>query len=218
MRSHIELYPVNWEWRDCRQARKRPVEGVGTNDADYAVKPRINGKPLWCPAYVSWHSMLKRCYSTKLHRCYRTYVGTTCVEPWLLFSNFRKWYFQQRVLISHYDYEGPLHLDKDILSDSKIYSPATCILIPPALNTLLTDGRAQRGEYPIGVTKDADKFRASIRINGKQKSKAGFNTLEEAAKYRLQMKLEYVRNYPLPSWLDGTRVRRRLLKIVKGQR
>jgi len=217
MRTHLRFYPDNWEWRDCRQARKRPVEGVGTNNADYAVKPRINGKELCCPAYRSWYNMLKRCYNKKYRQHYPTYAGTTCTKTWLLFSNFRRWYFQQRDLISHYDYEGSLELDKDILSDSKIYGPENCVLVTPSLNSLLLDCKAVRGDYPVGVSKWYGRFRAHIRINGKQKYKAGFNTPEEAAQWRLQKKLEHVSNYPLPPWLDEAKVRRRLIKIVKAQ-
>jgi len=216
MRTHIQFYPTNWEWRDPR--RSGLVEGVGTNDADYATNPCINGNRLACPACRSWCSMLRRCYSKKFHRCHPTYVGTSCIKSWLLFSNFRDWYFQQRDLISHYGYEGPLQLDKDILSDSKTYRPKNCILIPPALNTLLGDCRSVRGKYPIGVTEVKRKFQARVCTNGKRKCKAGFNTPEDAAKWRLKTKLEYVRTFPLPPWLDGAKVRSRLLKIVRGQR
>ena len=218
MRSHIEFYPDNWEWRDCRQLRKRPVEGVGTNDVDYAVRPKINSKPLFCPAYVSWSSMLKRCHNEELHQRFPTYVGTTCVKPWLVFSNFRRWYFQQRDLIVQYGYEGSLELDKDILTDSKTYGPSTCLLIPPTLNSLLLGNRSRRGDYPIGVSQHRGKFQAQVRVSGKKKSKQGFNTPEEAAAYRLKMKLDYVRTFPIPPWLDEAKVRPRLLQIVKDQK
>jgi len=218
VRSHVQFYPDDWEWRDALQARKRPVEGVGTNDADYATRIRINGEELRCPAHSGWSRMLERCYNAGHHQRFPTYVGTTCVKSWLLFSNFRRWYFQQRDLIVRYDYEGPLHLDKDILSDTKTYGPASCLLIPPTLNTLLNGQANSRGDYPIGVSKRYGRFRASVRINGERKFKRGFNTPEEAAAWRLQKKLEHVSNYPLPPWLDEAKVRRRLIKIVKAQR
>lgn len=218
MRTHIQFYPKGWEWRDCRRARKGLVEGVGTNDADYATNPLINGNRLSCPAYVIWKAMLQRCYNGKRHL--PTYVGASVVESWLCFSNFRKWYFQHRDLISYYGYKGRLELDKDILSNSKTYGPSTCILIPRALNCLLLDSRASRGKYPIGVCKDRGRFQARVCIDGdrKRKRKYGFNTPEEAATWRLQTKLEYVENYPLPPWLDEAKVRRRLIEIVRNQK
>jgi len=218
MRTHIELYPVNWEWRDCRRASKRPVAGVGTNDADYTVRPTIDGGRLRCPAYVSWSHMLERCHNEKYQQRNPSYVGTTCVKSWLLFSNFRKWYFQQRDLTVQYGYEGPLHLDKDIMSDSKTYGPKNCILIPQALNVLLTDSKASRGKYPIGVSRHQGKFQAQVSLSEGRKSKHGFNTPEAAATWRLQTKLQYVKNFPLPPWLDETIVRPRLLQIVRDQK
>ena len=35
---------------------KKLVCGVGNNDADYAVNPRINGKRGMCPAYQAWRN------------------------------------------------------------------------------------------------------------------------------------------------------------------
>jgi len=217
MRTHEKFYPNNWEWRDALQARKRLVEGVGTNDVDYAVQPRISGKQLKCPAYLSWHSMLKRCYNADYHQRRPTYLDVFCVESWLRFSNFRQWFFRNREDIDSYGYTGSLQLDKDILSYSKTYSPKTCILVPPGLNNLLHEVNRQ-GDYSIGVYKRGSKFRAQISIDGKLKYKDGFNTPEEAAACRLQMKLDHVMNYPLPPWLDESVVRPRLLKIVRYQK
>ena len=218
MRSHIQFYPSNWEWRGTLQANKRPVEGVGINDVDYATTIQINGGRLYCPAYQSWKSMLRRCYNTGYHRTRPSYVGVTCQKPWLRFSNFRCWYFEHLETVRSLGYEGPLELDKDILSDSKTYGPKNCVLIPPALNNLLNDQANRRGGYSIGITKFQGKFRANVRVNGKQKGKAGFTTPEEAAKWRLQTKLKQVMNYSIPPWLDESIVRPRLIEIVKNQR
>ena len=220
MRTYEEFYPDNWEWRPAQPAYKRLVSGVGTNDADYATQPRINGKQLKCPAYIIWCCMLDRCYNTGFHPRRPTYVGTSVVESWLRFSNFREWYFRRREALQSFGYTGPLELDKDILSDSKTYSPKTCLLVPPDLNKLLNAVANRRGPNPIGVspTSRSSTFRARVRIDGRREEKGGFDTPEEAAAWRLQKKLEYVRNYPLPPWLDETIVRRRLLKIVRNQK
>jgi len=218
MRTHIEFYPTGWEWRDAKPVRRRPVEGIGINDVNYIIAQPINGKQLWCPAYMSWQNMLYRCYNAGYHQRYPTYIGTTCHKIWFLLSNFRGWYFRQRETIESFGYEGPLHLDKDILSDTKTYSPANCLLIPPTLNTLLNGQANSRGDYPIGVGTHQGKFRARVRINGKEKSRSGFNKPEEAAKWRLKTKLDHVMNYPLPPWLNETIVRPRLIEIVRNQK
>lgn len=218
MRSHIEFYPDGWEWRDPRQLRKRLVMGVGNNDADYATTLQINGKQLRCPAYTTWDNILERCYSVKLHQRKPSYVDVTCIRSWLRFSTFRGWYFRRRENIRSFGYEGPLHLDKDILDDSKVYGPANCLLVTPDLNNLVLDNRSGRGRYSIGVSKRRGKFRASVSIGGKTKERSGFNTPEEAAACRLQMKLEYVSNYQMPPWLNESIVRPRLLEIVRNQK
>jgi len=218
MRTHIELYPVNWEWRDARQAGKRPVEGVGTNDADYVTQLRVNGKGLLCPAYRSWVGMLRRCYSKKFHQSSPSYVDATCHKPWLRFSNFRKWFFKHLEIVGSFGYEGPLQLDKDILSNSKTYGPKTCLLVTPSLNMLLVDQVNSRGDCPIGVTKCTGKFQAQVSLSGERQCRYGFETPEAAAAWRLQMKLDHVKNYPIPPWLDESIVRPRLIEIVRNQK
>lgn len=57
------------------------------------------------------------------------------------------------------------HLDKDIISPLKIYSPDFCILIPPWLNAFVVDCGKSRGDLPIGVHRNgsAKNFRAQCR-------------------------------------------------------
>ena len=86
---------------------RKPVYGVGINDAQYKIKPKVGGKRIECPYYRRWLNMLERCYDARLKERCPTYVGCYVSDEWLLFSNFRAWMCKQ-------DWVG-LYLDKDIL-------------------------------------------------------------------------------------------------------
>ncbi|WCO82202.1 hypothetical protein vBPpSSYP_220 [Pseudomonas phage vB_PpS_SYP] len=87
---------------------------------------------------------------------------------------FREWMMQQ-------DWENK-DLDKDLLlPGNKVYGPDTCVFVDKATNYFLTDSKAIRGEYPIGVTKGhKDKYYAYIKENGERKHLGTFDSPEEA--------------------------------------
>ena len=154
----------------------KKVYGVGINDADYVVQPtRPDGKRSICPYYLAWLNMLTRAYSPKSHARRPTYSGVTACEEWHSFMAVRAWMETQ-------DWQGK-QLDKDIIAPgNKVYSPDTCVFVSPALNTLLTDSAAARGEWPIGVSwrKDHKKFQAYIEEGGKQRHLGYFTCPQEA--------------------------------------
>lgn len=144
------------------------VYGVGINNADYVVQKKemighINGKPkqklVWiCPMYKTWKEMIRRCYSVKFQERYPTYRGCTVSGDWLIFSKFRAWMEGQ-------DWENK-QLDKDLLLEgNKVYSPETCVFVTQTVNKFITDRRAARGKYPIGVRwhKGTNKFESNCR-------------------------------------------------------
>jgi len=152
-------------------SHRKPICGIGINDADYVVQPTVNGKPLICPVYMKWNSMLQRCYSEKCQEKHPTYIGCSVSEEWLLFSNFSTWMLTQ-------DYVG-MELDKDIkIKGNKLYSPNTCLFIPRALNSLLNDSAAKRGLYQVGVcfNKRRNKFIAQINYSCKLKHLGYFSS------------------------------------------
>lgn len=123
--------------------------------------------------YVKWHSMLERCYDSKLQKKYPTYVGCTVSEEWRTLSVFKDWYYSQ----SNYG-KSDMALDKDILvRGNKVYGPQYCRLIPSRINSLLTDRRASRGAYPVGVYFDraSGKYKAQCCDGIKQKNLGLFN-------------------------------------------
>lgn len=127
---------------------RKPIFGIGINDADYVTKPyvTINGtkKQVMCPYYSKWNSMIMRCYSDKYHIKKPTYIGCTVCNEWLSFMTFRSWMIQQTYL----DVDGKiLVLDKDLLDKyNKIYSPSTCVFVTQAVNSFMNENDANRNE------------------------------------------------------------------------
>lgn len=114
-----------------------------------------------------------RCYyDSKKYLPY--YEGVTVCEDWKYFSNFRAWMEKQ-------NWEG-LQLDKDILVENNtIYSPTTCCFVPRDINMLLTDRKAARGEFPVGVSfnKQRGLFAAYV-VDFKQIHLGYFSSAEAA--------------------------------------
>ena len=169
--------------------KPRKAYGVGINDADYAVCPRgPDGKGVWCPYYRAWRDMLQRAYSPYHLARNPTYTGVTVCEEWHSFMAFRAWMETQ-------DWQGK-HLDKDIIAPgNKVYSPDTCVFVPQALNKLLTDRAAARGEYPIGVNwnKRDKRYYSRIKIAGREKFLGLFTCPHEAHMAWREAKVRIVR-------------------------
>ena len=164
-------FPVNG-----RGGQRKAVHGVGVNDATYRTSPAIDGGRVWCPAYITWKDMINRAFSEKYHAKHKTYTGVTVCHDWLKFSNFRKWWIDNHV-------EG-WQVDKDVLTDNRVYSPDTCLLIPSWLNKFITNSSSIRGEFPIGVSfhKLTGMFVAQCGnpASGKREHIGLFKTPEEA--------------------------------------
>lgn len=159
-------------------------------------KSKINGKKT--KVYNTWHGMLQRCYSKKLHEKHPTYKDCNVCNEWLNFQNFAKWYDE-----NYYEIKGErMHLDKDILvKGNKIYSPETCIFVPERINTLFIKSDKIRGNYPIGVSydKEYNKYVSVCKVydfkNKKQKLKkiGRYNTPEEAFISYKNFKEKYIK-------------------------
>ena len=167
--------------------KRKLVWGIGINDSDYAVQPRINGKGVMCPFYTKWVDMLRRCYSKKQRQKYSSYIECYVTVEWLKFSVFKAWMETQ-------DWQGK-ELDKDILfPGNKMYGPESCVFVDSRVNSFLIESNTIRGDFPIGVCYDkrSGKYLASCRIisSRKQKHLGYFTTPEEAHKAWLAFKLE----------------------------
>jgi hypothetical protein len=176
------------ENREMKKPRK--VFGVGINDANYTVRPiGPDGKRAQCPYHRVWEKMLERAYSPAYHARNPTYIGVTVCEKWHSFMAFRAWMERQA-------WQGK-HLDKDIIvPGNKVYSPDTCVFVPPAINTLLIDSAASRGEWPIGVcwNKLSKKFLARVSIAGRDKHLGYFTCPHEAHMAWRKAKVRLIRD------------------------
>ena len=168
--NDIRYKPDDWS----KKAMEPIMCGVG-----YRGSENVDCKS---ESYLKWHDMLVRCYNEKFHERQPQYIGCTVCEEWLNYSNFKVWYNQHKI-------NGmSLDLDKDILfKGNKVYSPETCCFVPHAINTLFLGKKADRGDYPIGVSyeKDKKKFRAAMAFMGKQIKLGTFDIVDSAfARYK----------------------------------
>lgn len=164
---------------------RKPVYGVGINDADYVTHIIISKERVYCPYYATWKSMLMRCYSAKYQVKRPTYAGCSVTPEWLNFMTFRSWMVRQ-------DWQGK-QLDKDIqFPGNKIYGPNTCVFVSMEINNLLCGRASARGKYPQGVCfdKQTGKFLSSMTTGGKSKHIGRFDTPRAAsAAYRKTKRL-----------------------------
>lgn len=165
--------------RECaRIESKKPIFGVGIND--YNGKVKINGKHL--KSYEIWIDILKRLFDESRLLREPTYRDVEISQEWLYYSNFKRWFDAH----SMYYHKG-WHLDKDLLSRDKclvkkIYSPLTCVFLPPEINCALATQPKYRADLPIGVRQaESGRFHA-VLCNGFKSSKhlGTFDTIEEA--------------------------------------
>ena len=206
---------ANYPATDGSIVRRNSLYGVGVNDADYAVRPVVNGVKLMDPAYQSWVSMLKRAYDQKFHEKQPTYSDVTVCKDWHSFSVFRDWWLE--------NYREGWQLDKDILAPgNREYGPDVCIYVPQRLNNFTIDRRAGRGELPIGVSfcKQTGKYRSHCcnPITGKQDSIGRFATPEAAYVAWLKYKLALADK--LKSEIDAIdhRIYPNVVTIIKAAR
>jgi hypothetical protein len=156
---------------------KKPLHGVGINDASYQVRARANNNIFKCPFYKTWSDMIRRCYDKKYHLRQPTYAGCSICDEWISFMSFRSWMIKQ-------DWKGN-QLDKDIiLTGNKVYSPDFCAFVSKDTNVFPQDSAAIRGKWPVGVSfhKKAGKFMAECGnpITKKREYLGLFLTPEEA--------------------------------------
>lgn len=166
-------------------SRRKISHGVGINDSDYMVSQKIDGCYVVCPAYSAWNSMIKRSYNPKIKSKHKTYADVSVCEEWHSFMAFRGWWVEHQV-------DG-WQLDKDLLTDSKTYSPSTCIFIPQWLNKFTTDHRNARGDSPIGASLHGQtgKYQSTCSnpITGRLEYLGLFKTQDEAHLVWLKRKL-----------------------------
>ncbi len=190
--------------------RRKPLLGVGINDAPFVTQTIIDGQRVSHPAYAAWAGVLKRSLSPKEKQKHKTYSDVTVCAEWTLFSNFLFWW--------RGNHTRDWHLDKDLLKPgNKIYGPEGCIYVPQWLNLLTVDHRAGRGRWPLGVhfNSEKQKFRAELTAHGRKRHLGYFDTPEHAFRVYKNAKLEHV--HSLKAEIDAVdgRLFQRVVDIVE---
>ena len=168
-------------------ANNKLVFGVGINDANYVVSPKINGKQIKCKIYSTWLDMLRRCYDESYLSRFPSYSECTVCEDWRSFSTFKSWMELQ-------DYDN-MHLDKDVLlPGNKVYSPDYCAFISSRVNLLLTDSIRVRGDHKIGAYKTNTGYQSKVQNNGIHEYLGTFKSESLAHEAYVKRKIEIIIN------------------------
>jgi hypothetical protein len=132
--------------------------------------------------------MLKRCYNERRLERDPCYIGCTVAPEWHRFSVFRNWMEKQ-------NWQG-MHLDKDFLTDSKVYGPDTCVFIPQWLNIVFGhSNKSKKQGLPIGVSRvSSGKFVAYVMKGRKQHRIGLYTNVNDAATAYACAKCEHIRS------------------------
>lgn len=125
--------------------------------------------------HVHWKGLLERSYCEKLAIKRPSYLEVYADFTWHNFQNFAPWCHTQKGFINR-----GWELDKDLLfKGNKIYSPDTCVFLPPEINVVIVRG-TRKGQLPIGVThsEHGSGYRAYCSNKGKTLSKRA-SSIEE---------------------------------------
>lgn len=119
-------------------------------------KATNNGKKT--KIYTSWHFMIQRCYTDKPR--YSNYKDCTVCDEWLNFQTYAIW-AESNGLINGFE------VDKDLLvKGNRVYSPSTCVVVPHEVNVVILGANGNRGDLPIGVDFNKNKYRVRLNKDG----------------------------------------------------
>lgn len=168
----------NFKTGSIKNPYHNSVYGIGMIGVKYLTC--VNGQQT--KEYRTWLQMLRRCFSQREKKRLTYYQEAICCEEWLLYENFYEWLHNQDNFDKWYSGER-WAVDKDIIiKNNKLYSPTTCCLVPQNINCLLLKRDALRGDLPLGVRRNGNKFRAACGnpFTGKQERFGVYKTPEEA--------------------------------------
>jgi hypothetical protein len=136
------------------------VRGIGI------YEPRVlcmTDAPHLPRVYSVWNCMLRRTTTEYIEKN-PSYAGLSVADEFHRFSDFAEWMMRQ----IGWSKEG-YQLDKDLLvKGNRVYSPETCVFLPPAVNTVIISRANDRENIPIGIRKyrDGRRYLARIRMGG----------------------------------------------------
>lgn len=140
--------------------------------------------------YLTWKSMLVRCFCPITKKKYPTYKDCTVCEEWLDFQVFAEWLTSQ---VGYEEYD----LDKDLLiKGNKHYSKETCTLLPSIMNITLNGGGSNGDKkLPKGVCKYNNSGRFMARHRGE--TLGVYDTVEEAFAIYKVAREDYIKQLAL---------------------
>lgn len=142
-------------------------------------------------SYLTWNSMLVRCYSERYQTKHPSYIGCIVCEEWHSYENFEKWYID-----NYYECENErTELDKDILvKGNKLYSPNTCMFVPKTINTLLLKSDVKRNGIIGTHFNQNNKYTSQCKTDSKTNKNLGtYDTELEAFLAYKEKKEEYIK-------------------------
>lgn len=168
-------------------AHRKLVYGFGINDVESSSRiKQEDGTYRLCDIYCRWSNMIRRCYHTKSMEA--SYKDCQVAEEWSSLKAFSSWY--------NCFHEEGMVIDKDLLS-GKIYSPDTCLFVPPNVNSFITTSGSQY-LLPSGVHFNKEKGKFCSRVYNPFSEKRGdykhmgyVPTAEEATIRFMILKSEY---------------------------
>lgn len=103
--------------------------------------------------FDQWHSMRKRCkVGGSVQKHHSAYIGCTYIPEWEDYDVYTEWAEQQVGFLVKDERGRCYSLDKDILfGRNKIYSPETCVFVPPRVNSFYSRIDGEDNGLPKGV-------------------------------------------------------------------
>ena len=124
-------------------------------------KAKVNGRDV--PSYVTWVSILRRCYSEIFHIKNPTYKDCSVCPEWLNYQTFAEWFNKNHI-------DG-LHIDKDIkIKGNKIYSPDACTFVSQTDNSIESNAKHYKFTSPDGEIVEIYNMAEFCRENKLQNS------------------------------------------------
>ena len=107
--------------------------------------------------YSVWANMLKRCYHPGYHLTHPTYIDCVVCDEWLNFQTFAHWY------VNNGYYGLGYEIDKDLLvRGNKRYSADTCVMLPSAINGILSTKPTDTRTLPTGIYPCRTKYQVKV--------------------------------------------------------
>lgn len=164
--------------------------------------------------YSRWFGILDRCYSERFQEKNPAYKGCSVCKEWHNFQVFAEYYED--------NHKEGYHLDKDLLfKGNRVYSPETCVFVPPCLNGFILSCGSARGEYKVGVYLNMGsktnpyKSQISNTVNGKQIHLGLFPTEQLAHQAWLTAKLSQALEYKTEMDAIDERIYPNVVEIIK---